>query len=49
MPATISRQPARTRRTHRERLFDDIDTIYQKMDDLYAIAKIRQSELDFSE
>ena len=41
--------PSRIRRTHRERLFDDIASLHQKMDDIYALAKVRQSELDYAE
>ena len=44
-----SEKTSRIRRTRPERIFDDITSIHQQMDDLYAIAKVRQSELDFSE
>jgi hypothetical protein len=44
-----SPSPTRIRRTRPEIIFDDIESIHQKMDDLYAIAKVRQSELDYAE
>jgi hypothetical protein len=48
-PPPSAQSQHRTRRTHAERLFDDMTAIYQKMDDLYALAKVRQSELDYAE
>lgn len=44
-----SQKTHRTRRTKPEIIFDNIEMIHQKMDDLYAIAKVRQSELDYAE
>ncbi len=52
MTVTISpssQKPLRTRRTRSEIVLDDIEAIYQKMDTLYALAKVRQSELDETE
>ncbi len=49
MPTATAPHTSRTRRTHSERLFDDIVSIHDKMDDLYALAKVRQSELDYAQ